>query len=132
MTNRILARTCDTLLGTSSRITTGMRILPEPAPEVRPGALGVTLTGNAGAAPRQIDVEAIITSENLADLLSPADLSALRKIFARYSSTAAMGRLGQANHDAPDALTMGQHDAVASINAANTDFWAKRAAAVDR
>jgi hypothetical protein len=40
-----------------------------------------------------------------------------------------MTQLGQSNFDdAPDSLTMGQHDAVAAINSANADFWAKRAA----
>jgi hypothetical protein len=122
----------DTVLTTSSRIVPGMIINAEKSPEVVPGSMGVVLAGNAGPAARQIEiVVAALTSGDLAGFISAADLAAVREIFAKYSSSrGAMGRLGQANSDdAPDALTCGQHDAVAAINSANADFWAKKATA---
>jgi hypothetical protein len=121
-------RTRDTVLGTKGPIiTTGMRILPEPAPEVPPGALGALLDGTSG---RPVDANVLADQLITAfDLLPPAELAKLKRILAKYGSTTSVTQLGQANNDAADPLTCGQHDTVRSINQVNADFWAKKAAA---
>jgi hypothetical protein len=129
MTNRILARTCDTLLDTSSRITTGMRILPEPAPEVVPGSLGALLTGYAGG---PVDVDQLAQGVTTAfDLLNASDLRKLKARLAKYCSSGPTNQAGITSTYTGDGdpLTMGQHAAVQQINQVNADFWAKRAAA---
>jgi hypothetical protein len=121
--------TADTVLGTQGpRILPNMTINAEKAPEVLRGGLGVTLTGGAGPAPRQIDVDAMVTQSSLADLLSAADLAALKAILQKYSGNPnATTRTGITSSDASDPLTMGQGAAIQLLNKTNADFWAKRA-----
>jgi hypothetical protein len=123
--------TRDTVLGTKGPIiTTRMTIGPEKSPEVPPGALGALLHGSSG---RPINADQLAAQLTAAfDLLPPAELAKLKKILAKYGSTTSMTQLGQSNFDdAPDALTMGQGDAVRSINSANADFWNRRMAEED-
>jgi hypothetical protein len=122
-------RAHDTVLNAGGPvITTKMRINSEPADKIPPGFFGALLDGSSG---RPINADQLAAQLTTAfDLLPPAELAKLKKILAKYGSSSGMTQLGQSNFDdAPDALTMGQGDAVAAINSANADFWAKRAAA---
>jgi hypothetical protein len=126
MTNRILARTCDTLLDTSSRITTGMRILPDPAPEVVPGSLGALLTGYDGG---PVDVDQLAQGVTTAfDLLNASDLRKLKTILAKYCSSGPTNQAGVTSNDGGDSLTCGQDSVVSAINATNKSFWEKKTA----
>jgi hypothetical protein len=119
MTKRIHARAMDTMLTGANRLTA------ESAPAVGPGDMGVLYAGDPGL-PRQLEVARRAIEE--AGLLSAADVAALNAILAKYSGSSSTNRVGITSSDAADPLTMGQHEAIESMNKINSDFWAKRAA----
>jgi hypothetical protein len=111
-------RTRDMLITPSTRITA------EPAPQLRPGDLGVRLDGSGGP----VDVAQLGADLTAAfDLLSAADLRRLKTILAKYCGSANTNQAGITSSDA-DPLTCGQDSVVAAINATNKSFWEKKTA----
>jgi hypothetical protein len=118
-------------------ITGAMRINAEPAPEVRPGDMGVRYDGTQVAVPRQIDIDEL-AEEIVAGvgLLSPADLAKVKEIVRRYGGNPPTRGAGISVSDAVSDARRAvrdagrSRDAVTSINRANADFWDKRNAAM--
>jgi hypothetical protein len=126
----------DTTVNGGFRITPDTRILPESAPEIKPGGLGVRRTGTPGPAPTQVevDVDKITTSiiKGLG-LLSAADLAKVKATLARFCGSGSTSQVGiTSTSNDGDPLTVSQADRVASINDRNREFWDKKTEADER
>jgi hypothetical protein len=123
---RVTLQTRDALLTTSARLTA------EPAPEVRPGEMGVRLTGS-GMVPRQVDITAMRSLRDTG-LLSPAAVAEIDQILAKYSGSS-RGRTSAGGITSTDEARTAVAEIAANIDnnkaVARTykDFWDANAAA---
>ena len=119
-------------------LTANSRLTAEPNPPLPAGGLGVRLTGSVGAAPEQVDTDAIADAITAGlGLLSAADLTAVKEKIARYGGGGRTNSAGITSSDGiRDALAAVAEvrratSEVAVINQANAKFWAERQSAED-
>jgi hypothetical protein len=106
--------------------TTNNRLTAEPAPEVRPGQMGVLFDGTGGT-PKQVDADRVfdIFLEGIG-LLSDAEIAKIKAKLLKFAgssaaTTSAVGITSDARRSV-DAVRQGV-DAVHAINSTNKAFW---------